>query len=107
MRPVYRLQIITPQGAAYKTDAIHTFLPAEDGFVGVLANHAPYVTSVAGGRLEVSERGGVTKKFQVGSGFFEVAGNEAVLLTQSFANSEALPLSPHPPPLPQRGRGGG
>ena len=84
MRPFYNLQIITPHGIAYSTDAVHTLLPAEDGFVGVLAHHAPYVTSVAGGRFEILEREGDTKKFRVGSGFFEVAKNQATLLVQSF-----------------------
>lgn len=80
----YQLNIITPQGVAYSGDVVHTMIPAEDGFVGVLANHAPYVTSSPGGSLEVRESGGVEKKFKVGVGFFEVAHNKATFLTHSF-----------------------
>ena len=86
MPAFYRLEVITPQGIVYHGEVIHTFLPAENGFVGVLANHAPYVTSSAGGRLEVRERSGEGKKFKVGRGFFEVAQNKAAFLTQSFEN---------------------
>ena len=83
----YKLNIITPQGITYSGDVVHTLVPAEDGFVGVLANHAPYVTSSPGGRLEVREInavGGAEKKFKVGAGFFEVSHNKAAFLTQSF-----------------------
>lgn len=83
--PSYKLDVITPQGVAYSGEVEHTMLPAETGFVGVLANHAPYVTSSPGGRLEVRETGGTEKKFRVGMGFFEVAHNKATFLVQSFA----------------------
>ncbi len=81
----YKLQVLTPQGLAYQGEAIHTLVPGEDGFVGVLANHAPYVTSSAVGRFEVREASGTEKKFQAGPGFFEVAFNQATFLTQSFS----------------------
>ena len=83
--PSYKLQVITPLGTAYSGEVVHTLLPAEDGFVGVLANHAPYVTSSAGGRFEIRETNGQEKKFKAGIGFFEVARNQATFLTQSFS----------------------
>ena len=84
MQPSYHLEVITPQGSAYSGEVVHSFLPAEDGFVGVLAHHAPYVTSSPGGRFEVREKSGSEKKFRVGEGFFEVAHNRATFLTRSF-----------------------
>ncbi len=81
----YHLEVITPQGVAYTGEIIHAQIPAEDGLVGILANHAPYVTSSSGGRLEVRETSGSEKKFQVGLGFFEVALNKATFLVQSFS----------------------
>ena len=84
MSPSYLLQIITPYGTVYEGNVLHTRVPTEDGFVGILANHAPYVTSSSGGRFDVREKGGTEKRFQVGAGFFEVAENRATFLTQSF-----------------------
>ena len=98
MQPFYRLQVITPKGIAYTGEVVHAFLPAEDGFVGVLANHAPYVTTSPGGRFEIREKGGQEKKFKAGSGFFEVVKNQATFLVQSFE-------PPHPPLSPLGGRG--
>ncbi len=82
--PSYHLDVITPHGIAYTGEVIHSLIPAENGFVGVLANHAPYVTSSPGGRFEVREQDGTEKKFRAGQGFFEIAHNKATFLTQSF-----------------------
>ncbi len=78
----YSLKIITPQGIAYEGTVLHTFLPAENGFVGVLAHHAPYLVSSKGGKLVARESIGLEKNFQVGPGFFEVNHDQAIFLTQ-------------------------
>jgi len=80
----YEVKVITPQGVGYTGEVVHSLIPAEDGFVGILANHAPYVTSSPGGLLEVREKDGETKQFRIGMGFFEVVHNQATFLTQSF-----------------------
>ncbi len=83
MAATYSLKIITPQGIAYEGTVFHTFLPTENGFVGVLAHHAPYLVSSKGGKMVVKESIGLTKDFQVGPGFFEVNHDQAVFLTQT------------------------
>lgn len=80
----YSLKIITPQGIAYEGTVVHTFLPTENGFVGVLAHHAPYLVSSKGGKMVVKESVGLEKDFQVGPGFFEVNHDQAVFLTATF-----------------------
>ncbi|MBN1688930.1 MAG: F0F1 ATP synthase subunit epsilon [Candidatus Omnitrophica bacterium] len=88
MSALYQLKIITPHGTVYEGEVIHAFLPAEDGFVGVLANHAPYITSIPGGRLGIREKDGREKHFQMGAGFFETSRNRAVFLTQTCETKE-------------------
>ena len=79
----YRLEIFTPHGRVLSEKVLHASVPAEDGFVGVLANHATYVTSSPGGNFEFRLPSGVTQKLVVGPGFFRVAKNEAFFLAQS------------------------
>ena len=81
----FQFRVVTPQGAAFEGSAVHIRIPNEDGFVGILANHAPYVTSSPGGPLEIREPGGGEKTYTAGPGFFEVAENQAIFLTQSFS----------------------
>jgi F-type H+-transporting ATPase subunit epsilon len=83
MSSSYQLEIMTPEGTAYQGEVVHVLIPAEDGFVGVLAHHAPYITSSSGGRFDIRQQSGEERQFQVGSGFFEVANNQAIFLTQS------------------------
>ncbi len=90
MKP-YPFEILTPLGRFFKGEVVHTLLPAEDGFVGVLAHHAPYVTSSPGGHLEVRLASGQTQAFRVGTGFFQVLKNDAFFLTQSAQESSPLP----------------
>ena len=62
---------------------MHTLVPAEDGFVGILANHTSYVTSSPGGRLEIRLPSGEVRPFEVGPGFFQILKNQAFFLTPS------------------------
>jgi len=79
----YSLEILTPRGKLFSDEVAHSLVPAEDGFVGVLANHASYVTSSPGGRFKVRLPSGETRTFQVGQGFFRFLKNHATFLTQS------------------------
>ena len=83
MAASYSLKIITPQGTAYEGTVFHTFLPTEDGFVGILAHHAPYLVSSKGGKMVVKESIGLEKDFRIGPGFFEMNRGQAVMLTQT------------------------
>ncbi len=81
----YQFQIITPQGKAYEGQVEHAEIPGESGFMGVLTGHAQLLTSSAGGRLSIREKGGKNRFFKVGSGFFETRKNQAVFLTESVS----------------------
>jgi F-type H+-transporting ATPase subunit epsilon len=61
--PSYNLIVITPQGVAYQGEVTHTRVPVEQGTIGVLADHAPLVTSSSGGVLEIRENNGGEKNF--------------------------------------------
>lgn len=79
----YQLEVLTPRGRFFSGEVVHTLVPAEDGFVGVLADHTSYVTSSPGGRLEIRLPSGQTRPLRVGPGFFEILKNQAFFLAQS------------------------
>ena len=80
----YHFDLLTPRGRHFSGEVIHALIPAEDGFVGVLANHTTYVTSSPGGRLEIRLAPGETRQFQVGPGFFRIKKNDAFFLTHQI-----------------------
>ncbi|MCX7767032.1 MAG: F0F1 ATP synthase subunit epsilon [Candidatus Sumerlaeia bacterium] len=53
--------------------------PGGNGYLGVLANHAPLITTIVPGRL-IIRRGSEKIVFEVGKGFLEVFRNNAILL---------------------------
>ena len=79
----YALEILTPRGRLFSGEVTHALVPAEDGFVGILANHTTYTTSSPGGNFEVRFPSGKTQLFKVGPGFFHIQKNDAFFLTQS------------------------
>lgn len=79
----YPLEILTPRGRFFSGEVSHSLIPAEDGFVGVLAHHTAYVTSSPGGRFEILLPTGERKMFRVGPGFFQIEKNAAFFLTHS------------------------
>ncbi len=92
MTPSYSLKIITPQGTSYESRIVHAFVPTENGYVGVLAHHAPYLVASKGGRLVLREDSGKEVAFQVGPGFLEVHHDQAVFLAQTCTVSQAVPV---------------
>ena len=84
MANTYSLKIITLQGTAYEGTVVHSLVPTENGFVGVLAHHAPYLVASKGGKMVLKENAGIEKDFQVGPGFFEINHDQAVFLTTTF-----------------------
>ncbi len=89
MAAVFELKIVTPHGIAFTGQVRHARIPVENGSVGVLAHHAPYVTSSAGGLLELDEPEGKKQTFRVGPGFFTVERNHASFLTESLQSPSA------------------
>jgi F-type H+-transporting ATPase subunit epsilon len=87
MGKTYSLKIITPDGAAFEGPVTSAVIPGESGYLGVLANHAPLVTTCAPGKLRFWDPSGVEHEYRVGEGFFEVLHNRAVLLTETLSES--------------------
>ena len=83
MTASYSLKIITPKGIAYSGTAVHAEVPVENGYVGILPNHASYLVASNGGKITARESNGTERGFKVGAGFFEINQNQAVFLTQS------------------------
>ena len=83
------MEILTPLGRSFAGEVVHALVPAEDGFVGILANHTDYVTSSPGGRFEARLSSGGNQQFKVGPGFFRMRKNQAYFLTQSVETLSA------------------
>jgi F-type H+-transporting ATPase subunit epsilon len=57
--------------------------PGSEGYLGVLAHHAPLITTLKEGRLEMRDPSGRVTAYHVTGGFLEVSNNRASALADS------------------------
>jgi F-type H+-transporting ATPase subunit epsilon len=66
-----RVSVISPDAAVFDGEADSVVAPAHDGQLGILPRHAPLMTLLGSGTLQVRQ-GGVTRSFTVSGGFLQV-----------------------------------
>jgi len=79
----FRLTIITPEKTIYDSEAISLVAPGEVGYLGILFNHAPLITNLVPGKLEVTNPSGVKNTMHLDGGFMEVFKNSVTILADS------------------------
>ncbi|MDD5085666.1 MAG: hypothetical protein PHE61_06460 [Candidatus Omnitrophica bacterium] len=84
MANTFRARIITPSETVFHGMVSSIIVPAETGYLGVLANHAPLAANIVSGKITLREDSGKTAIFySKGEGFLEVLENNATLLLDS------------------------
>ncbi len=89
MAVTFHLEVLTPNRKAMDEQVVSIVVPGELGYLGVLANHAPLITTLSAGDLKVTFDGNQEKYYQIAGGILKVARNEAVLLTESIEEINA------------------
>ena len=79
------LRVLTEAGVAVEDQAVSVIAPGEVGYLGMLRNHAPLVTTLQPGTLSWKRAGGQRRAVRVGTGLLEIAHNRCTLLTSTIA----------------------
>ncbi len=82
MATTFELQVVTPERIVFRGPVTSLIVPAEDGYLGILAHHAPLLASLASGRLEIKTAEG-SRTWQVSGGLVEVHDNTASVLADA------------------------
>jgi F-type H+-transporting ATPase subunit epsilon len=69
-----RVTVISPERSLFDGEADAVVAPAFDGQVGILPRHAPFMTLLGDGVLNV-RGGGASNRFRVAGGFLQVVGD--------------------------------
>jgi F-type H+-transporting ATPase subunit epsilon len=80
----FKLEILTPSRREFEGNVVSLVVPGVEGSLGVLAHHAPLITPLAPGKLEVQPASGEREFYFVSGGFLEVSHNHAIVLADSF-----------------------
>jgi F-type H+-transporting ATPase subunit epsilon len=76
-----QVTVISPEASMFDGEADAVVAPAFDGQVGILANHAPFMTLLGEGTLTV-RRAGTASRFSIRGGFMQVVDNRVRVVTE-------------------------
>jgi len=89
----FTLKVFTQERQALDASVTSVTVPASDGQLGLLANHAPLMTVLGEGQLKVHTVDKGERLFRLSGGFLEVHDNKATVLTDSLSNEDGSAAS--------------
>lgn len=80
---MYKLSIVTTERIVYEDNVASIIAPGSVGYLGILTNHAPIITSLMPGKLTVKDSSGKEILFAITGGFLENSGNICSILADA------------------------
>ena len=80
------VSLISPEATVFEGMASQVIVPAWDGQLGVMPDHAPIIVLLGGGDLRIDGEGG-PQHFDVSGGFMQVVSNRVTILSESAKKS--------------------
>jgi F-type H+-transporting ATPase subunit epsilon len=84
----FKFKVLTPNRTAFDGEVVSVTAPGGAGYLGILAHHAPLISTLIAGDLSLRTKDGDTHRYRVGPGILKVANNEVVVLTESIEESK-------------------
>ncbi len=91
MANTFQLDIVTPEGLVFSKPVEHLRAPGVEGSFGVLVGHTPFITSLAVGKVAVTEKD-KTRELATSGGFIEVNPDRTVILAETAEFAEDIDL---------------
>jgi F-type H+-transporting ATPase subunit epsilon len=85
-----RLEIVTIERKVFDDEVNMVVAPGSEGMLGILPRHAPLLTALNYGELQIKKEGQEDQFFAVGGGFMEVQPNHVVVLADSAEHAEEI-----------------
>lgn len=84
------VKVVSPESTVFSGEASALIAPAWDGRVGILPGHAPMITLLGAGPLEISATEGA-QSYEVAGGLIKIEGNLVTVLTEYASDKPAPP----------------
>jgi len=84
-----KLEVVTPKGAIVSDDVDIVTAPGFAGEFGVLANHAPFLSTIRVGTLRYKKDGNELE-LMISGGFCEVSSNKITFLVESAERGQEI-----------------
>jgi F-type H+-transporting ATPase subunit epsilon len=89
MAKKFKTEIVTPERIVFSEEIESLVIPAERGYLGVLAGHAPLLCTLQPGEIRIKGDKG-EQHYSTSGGFMEVTPGKAVLLTESAEEASTI-----------------
>lgn len=86
----FRFELVSPEKILASEEASMVIVPGEEGDFGVLADHAPLLSSVRAGVVTVTLPSGEVRRIFVSGGFADVSGTQCAVLAEEAVTLEDL-----------------
>jgi len=92
MAPTFRFECATPNRLVVSEEVDEVVAPGSEGYFGVWAGHAPFLTTLGVGELGY-RKGREERILAVNGGFAEVSANKVIILTETAEHPEEIDVS--------------
>ncbi len=92
MAKTFKLEIVTPERVVFSEDVVSLVAPADRGYLGVLAGHAPLLCTLMPGEIKIRRESGEIR-YATSGGFMEVLPKKTSLLCESAEAPDAIDLA--------------
>ena len=91
--PTMQLDIITAERVTYSDEVNAVVAPGIEGELGILPHHAPLLTTLQPGELQIVKEGEEDTFIAVSGGFLEVMSNKVIILADTAERSEEIDVA--------------
>jgi F-type H+-transporting ATPase subunit epsilon len=89
----FDIEIATPERLLYREKAIRAQIPAKDGFIGVLPDHAPLLSELGIGALTYTTPDDHRYSLAISGGYLEINDNVVRILGDVAEKSQEIDVS--------------
>lgn len=90
MRPTFSLQVATPERVVLARRITSLVGPGVEGYLGILARHAPLIAALDIGKLKLTLEDGREELLAIGGGFLEVSRDGVTVLGDTAELAEEI-----------------
>ena len=90
MSEPFAFELVSPESLVLSGDASEVVVPGTEGYFTVLANHAPFMSTVKPGVVDVKMADGESRQIFVRGGFADVSPSGFTLLAEQAVSLEDL-----------------
>jgi F-type H+-transporting ATPase subunit epsilon len=85
----FQIEIVTPERLVVKDYAEEIQIPGKNGYLGIMAGHAPLITELAVGEITYRANG-YTERLAVAWGFAEVLPDKVTILAETAERADEI-----------------